>query len=147
MWTTRSSLWGYPNSGYRETTPSDVRPAFASWSHSVIPLSLNVFALWKSFRLVCAVCFDVFDEDRSGGISREELTKVLVHHRRRSRAQGEAMGATQQWARQTREEDRLRALTSSPPVMSLDGVDDKDAETMQAPPVGVEKFARRFVQV
>jgi hypothetical protein len=29
----------------------------------------------------------VFDEDNSGTISREELTKVLVHNRRRSRTQ------------------------------------------------------------
>lgn len=31
-------------------------------------------------------CFDVFDEDNSGALSREELTKVLVHSRRKSQA-------------------------------------------------------------
>ena len=38
-------------------------------------------------------CFQVFDEDNSGSISREELTKVLVHTRRRSQLAGAGAGA------------------------------------------------------
>jgi len=118
---------------------------------------------------VFAVCFDLYDEDQSGSISREELTKVLVHHRRRSRAQNqlpphvlhqalkehESGVAAAGGATSAPRPDHISGTTSpllglnspreSSVDMSLGGNEDADLHTVEK--VGVDSFAMRFVEM
>ena len=115
-------------------------------------------------------CFEVFDEDNSGAISREELTKVLVHTRRRSQvppmpsssagagAAGVGAGCGQQHhvRRSTVGDSSVATTTTSPSgpmvVQSDDGVtaqvvEGPGTEALNAPRPGYERTDPRYMEM